>query len=87
MVQRWLVHTEEGIGYRQYDLVQTFESERDATAFIGKVATGQREDTRIRHIYKVDLSYGTIKEYVPQLQDMKLRLVEKPKAAQDAPAP
>lgn len=70
----YLIEVAVGVGYHKDDEVKKFDTEKEALAFIGDVATGQRKDTKVKVVYRVDTTYGKIQKMVPQLVDFKLQL-------------
>lgn len=83
MTKRWLVETEKGSGRSTTEDVRLYDHEKDVMLVVADVAGDTAYDgKKLKKIYLVDLSNGTMERYEPVLVNFKLKLQVK-----EIPAP
>lgn len=76
----YIVQTNKGLGYAKDEEAKLYNNERDVLQLVADVAAGAynhiHEETEIKNIYKVDLTYGKTTQLKPVLEGYKMELKE-----------
>lgn len=81
MAERWLIEVAEGAGYNEEIRVNLHEQESDVLAVVANIVADTSYDGRkLERIYKLDTRKGSMVQYEPVLEKLKLKLQKVEKA-------